>query len=242
MPVSNVLVVVGDMMLIVILWRGIAARLIRHYPLFYLYILLALAISAVRTAVFAAYGWTSTAYYSTWHITSVVIGFTLLLVLFEVWKKIEPGDSLWTRLRLRPIILLATAVGVVTVGLTTRQGDPYLKFDAVLLFAQMLSCIFLYSRVTARRDMMLGGNLKGILSGTGLLVGLQGVNFARFLFADASPQVFAFFIQFVYLLTLLVFAYYLWSFSPPGQIGPSLRGRIDRVGQDLQKVIKTLSR
>jgi len=237
---SNVLVVVGDLMLVVILWRGVAARLIGHYPLFYFYILLALAISAVRTAVSAAYGWTSTAYYSTWHITAVVIGFTLLLVLFEVWKKIEPGDSLWTRLRLRPLIILMTTIGVVAVGLTTRRNDPYLKFDAVLLFGQMLTCIFLYSRVTARRDMTLGGNLKGILSGTGLLVGLQGMNFARFLFAGASPQVFAFFIQFVYLLTLLVFAYYLWTYSPPGHIGPSLRGRIDQLGQDVQKVIKAL--
>jgi hypothetical protein len=237
---SIALWVVGIVLLVTILWRGIAAHLLWHYPLFYLYIAFTLATSAVRVLVSALYGLASAQYYWAYHIPNFVIAWLLLFVLFEIWRKVEPGDTLWARIRLRPLIFLATAIGVVAIGFTMKEGDPFFRFDAVVLFGQMLTCIFLYGRVCAKRDVTLGGNLKGILSGVGLLVGFQGMNFARFFFADASRETFGFFLQFFYFLALSVFTYSLWSYAPLGHIGPSLRQRIDRVGHDLEKAIRVL--
>jgi len=240
MLATYVLWVIGEALLVVILTRGVMARLIRRYPAFYRYIGFTLAVSLLRTIVSSMFGLTSDAYYWAYHLPNLVSPVLLILVLREVWLHVRPIDSKGWKGILGPALVISLIVTGVGIRLFAGGGDPFFRYQAVALLAQTLACIFVYGRVCGRRELSLGRNLKGILLGMALLVGFQGMNFARLLFVSTPFEVFSFFLQFFYFLALSIFAFSLWTYEPPVELNSDLKGRIGKVGEDLEKAVRIL--
>ncbi len=232
--------VIGDILLLVILIRGIVASLIGHYPAFYRYIGFTLAVSVLRTVISSMFGLNSDAYYWVYHLPNLVSPVLLILVLREVWLRVRPIDSNGWRGTLVPGLVISLIVTGVGIRLFVGDGDPFFRYQAVALLAQTLACIFVYRRVCGRPELSLGRNLKGVLLGVAVLVGFQGLNFARLLFVNTPFEVFAFFLQFFYFLGLSIFAFSLWTYEPAVELNSDLRGRIGKVGEDLEKAVRIL--
>ncbi|HXK59191.1 MAG TPA: hypothetical protein PLP42_04785 [Acidobacteriota bacterium] len=229
----------GNILLLLILARGTLAGLFRRYPAFYCYVGFSLIVSFCQLLIGVVYEFDSSAYYWAWQIPNLASAVFLLLVLWEIWRYVEATNP-----RKKQILLSFALAGGTTAIVATRlestTGDPYFHLQAAALFAHMLACILVYSRICARRDVILGRNLRGMLVGVSLLVGFQGVNFARLLFVGSPFEVFAFFLQFFYFLALSVFAYSLWNYEPAIQLNTDFQERIEKVGEDLEKAIRIL--
>lgn len=216
------------------------ANLIGRYPAFYRYIGFTLAVSILRTGISSTVGIKSDPYFWAWHLPNLISPLLLILVLLEVWRKVEPmGNRNWRAIRLPGIVISAVVTGA-GIRLFLTEGDPFFRYQAAALLAETLVCIFVYSKVCGRRELNLGRNLKGMLMGIALLVGLQGMNFARLLFVSTPFEVFAFFLQFFYFLCLSIFAYSLWNYEPAMEVSSDFRERIGKVGEDLEKAVRIL--
>jgi len=231
--------VIGEILLVVILIRGVTAKLIKHYPAFYRFIAFSVAVSILRDIVWLKYGRPSDPYYLAYHLPNLVSPLLLILVLIELWRRVERDPRGW-RAALVPGVFIAVVVGAVGIHLFMVDGDPFFRYQAGALLAETLVCIFVYRRVCERRELSLGRNLKGILLGVSLLVGLQGVNFANFLFVKTSLFIFVFFLQFFYFLGVVIFTYSLWNYEPASELTSDLKKRIGKVGEDLEKAVRIL--
>ncbi|RPI28984.1 MAG: hypothetical protein EHM61_03175 [Acidobacteria bacterium] len=235
------LIVVGNALLLLILVRGLMAHLFHRYPAFYLYIGFILATGPAQIGIIAMCGLRSPAYYWAWNLPNLISPLFILLVLRDICKQVDAVGESRKKGSIVPFLVAGgAAVGLVASQLLITVGDPFFRFDAGALFAETLASIYVYTRVSGRRDVSLGRNLKGMLMGVSLLVGLQGVNFARLLFVRSPFEIFAFFLQFVYFLALSVFAYSLWSYEPAVELSADYRERIGKVGEDLEKAIRIL--
>ncbi len=228
-------------LLLVIVVRAFSAHLLSRYRAFYCYIGFMIATSLTQAAILAVLGQKSAAYYWAWHLPNLLSPFLLVFVLVDIWRRVEPTESFNKRLLLVPSFVLGSTVVIMGARLFEAKGNPFFRFQAVALFAQMLVSIFVYMRVSGRQEVNLGKNLKGILLGVSLLVGLQGVNFAHLLFIGTPKEVFGFFVQFFYFLALSVFTYSLWSYEPVTVLAADYRSRLGKVGEELEKAVRILA-
>ena len=232
---------VGVALLIAVMVRGLGANLCTRYPAFYLYIVFSIVASVIRITCWSLAGLASQAYYWAWHLPNLISPLLLVLVLVDVWRRVETLERVTKKLVTVPALVSGLVVTVVGLQVLFSRGDPFLRYQAVALFAEMLACIFVYSRVCGRREINLGKNLKGILLGVSLLVGLQGMNFAHLLFIGTAREVFGFFLQFFYFLALSVFTYALWSYEPVTVLSADYRNRLGKVGEELEKAVRILA-
>jgi hypothetical protein len=239
MSANFLLLVAGVGLLLTILWRGIVSRMVGHYAFFYTYISFTLAVSAVRTAVTLLYGHSSLQYYYAFHIPNLVSPPLLVLVLLDIERRINPERRIWARGGILPILLLAVGVGLIATRLASVDGDPFYRYQTAALFGEMLTCVLVYSKVCGRRDVNIGRNLRGILAGIAIMVGLQGLNLSHAFFVGTTLQVFVFLLQFIYFVALTTFTYFLWNYEPLVRIGPDRLERIERAGEELEKAIKS---
>jgi len=238
---TYVLGLAGNALLLVIVVRGLSAHLLPRYRAFYFYVSFVAVTSLGQMAIWAILGFRSPAYYWSWHLPNLLSPFLLLVVLVDIWKRVEPVIESRKRVLLVPAIVVASFVVIVAARLFNTDGNPFIRFQAAALFSQMLVSIFVYVRVSGRREVYLGKNLKGILLGVSVLVGLQGMNFAHLLFMGTPTDVFRFFLQFFYFLALAVFTYSLWSYEPVTVLSMDYRNRLGKVSEDLEKAVRMLA-
>jgi len=231
----------GNALLLVIVVRGLSAHLLPRYRAFYFYVTFMIVTSLGQAAILATLGFRSAAYYWAWHLPNLISPFLLVIVLLDIWKRIEPVVENHKRVLLVPSIVVSSFVLIVGARLFNTDGNPFVRYQAAALFAQMLVSIFVYVRVSGRREVNLGKNLKGILLGVSVLVGLQGMNFAHLLFIGTATEVFRFFLQFFYFLALALFTYSLWSYEPVTVLSADYRNRLGKVGEDLEKAVRILA-
>lgn len=241
MSPANALAVISNALLILIVVRAISARLFSRYTAFYCYIGFIIASSAVQLTIWAVIGKPSTPYYWSWHLPNLLSPILLTVALVDIWKRIEPPESFKRRLLLVLFLAVTSTVVVFGARLLETSGDAFFRYQAGALFAQMLVSIFVYMRVSGKRDINLGRNLKGILLGISLLVGLQGLNFAHLLFIGTAKEVFVFCLQFFYFLALAIFTYSLWNYEPITALAANFRDRLGKVNDDLEKAVRILA-
>jgi hypothetical protein len=241
MNANYLMFVAGVALLLTILWRGVASGMMRQYALFYTYISFTLVISALRTAITLIYGHSSVQYYYAFHIPNLVSPPLLVLILLDILRRINPGETrVRTKATVLPILFVLVAVSIIGGRLASVDGDPFYRYQTAALFGQMLACVFVYSKACGRRDLNIGRNLRGILAGIAIMVGLQGLNLSHAFFVGTTLQAFVFLLQFIYFVALAVFTYFLWNYEPLVRIGPDRLERIDRAGEELEKTIKAL--
>jgi hypothetical protein len=232
--------ITGNALLLLILYRGLRNRMVAWYPLFYGYIGYVLAASAVQVYMALQHGVASRSYHYAFHLPSLLLPLLQMLILWNIYARVIGNTKNTWRTWIGSGILVAALSLVVAQKVFSMGGDFFYSYHAVMCFVQMLACVLVYRSTQRHPEVVLGRNLNGILLGISLVVGLQAVNLAHFLFKDVSFLVIGFFMQFIYFVALSVFAYTMWHFDPVRTVSPEHLQRLAKIGEDVERAIKTL--
>lgn len=202
----------GLVLELVILVRGLRARMITKYPYFYAYILCVFAVSAGLYIGYRA----SPALYRNWYwptqFATLIAGFGVILDIFEHALEAYPGAK-------RFFSLLSYGVlGVVfgSVGLKIALGQlgntAEMERDLRCMEALLLITI---GGVASYFGIRLGKNLKGLILGFGTYVGVSLITLALFVVAKQRFQsVWAILQSGSYVLALAIWTVAFWSYAP----------------------------
>ena len=208
-----------------LLLRAYRTNLGRSYPVFHLYILFVLVQSFLRLAV---YRYRPTGYAYVYWITEfigVMIGCGIVYEIYRVGLAAFPGTARMARRLLTAVFAMALAKAIADSSNDPRWWAEASVIDieralrTVQAFAIVaLAALFLVYAIP------FGRNLKGILLGYGMFIGVSLIWFTflpaegyqyRHLWAYLGPA--------SYDLALGVWAVYLWSPQPQQSLAPSLR-------------------
>ena len=234
-------------LLTVILVRGFRGDLIRRYPTFYFYAAVSLVMGGALVPISLLYGYTSRLYYYAYYVPSLLFPVIQLWVLRDLYGRIIGNDKTASGAHNRVIILLAVLTAPVALDvLVLRHTDYFVRYHLWTLSLQVAACVFVYRALLSRPDINPGRNISGMLAGLSLMAALQSVNFVRFLFGEATYEIFAFFVPFIYSIALITFSYTLWSYEPMEErplvnLAPALVDeRLQRVNEQLQRAVRSL--
>ncbi|MDA2924089.1 hypothetical protein MYX65_05430 [Acidobacteria bacterium AH-259-L09] len=209
------------------------------YPVFYGYVGFQLTVSLLRRMVALSFGESSAYYYYAYTLPTFLMPLLQIWILWDIYRQVI-GHTKTSR---RKSFLLAIIAGVLTVPVAWGVFSIGLfhQYHSLTLFVQMVLCLLVCQKaVSARAEIDLGQNLKGILLGLSLMVGCQAINFIGFAFAQSSSQFFWFFVQFIYLVALIVFTHTLWEYRPIAYLDPSYQHRMETVNRKLYEVLKAV--
>ena len=225
-----------------ILLRGIKARMLDKYRVFYAYVGAMLAIELLRAIVAAWSGVRGDAYYYAYYLPNILIPLGQLAVLWDLYRRIIGYSEIAWRRKFQVGILLCVMLAPVLLRIQSGElNDFFYAYQVVALLVQVVLCLLACQAIYDRRaHIAIGRNLAGILLGLGLMVALQSINFARYLFRDHDFVLFSFGAQFIYFLSLVVFAWKLWEFEPIRRLEVSEVQRLEIVGTHLRQVLRSL--
>lgn len=187
------------------------------------------------------YGWGSLEYYYVYHVPNLLAPLFQVALLTAIMHRVFGNTKIALRRIIESVILVLTiAVPVGWRVFSIPSVSIFDRYHAVMLFVQMLACVIVLRRIVGQKDVDPGRNLRGILVGICLLVGLQGMNFANYFFKETSFMIFSFSLQFVYFLALAVFGYTLWNYDPVKIVSPDIADRLDRASEDVEKAVRGL--
>ncbi|MBI3940112.1 MAG: hypothetical protein HY315_04710 [Acidobacteria bacterium] len=235
-------------LLLLILFRGVRGGMLGRYKLFYTYVAFSLAIAVGAIPVVLFFGMVSRQYYYFFNVSNLFLPLLQLALLWNLRQRIigndktpSAGVSRWATLLV--VMTAPAALGMISL----RNVDGFTRYHAFALLVQVMACMLVCGAVRSRADLDPGRNLKGILLGLSLMVGFQGINFARYLFRDETFHTFSFFVPFIYVAALIVFAHTLWSYEPmftrpaaEWRAADSDEGRLRKVNEQLQQALKSL--
>ena len=231
-----------DLLMVLILARAVKSGMLRAYWPFYTYLGFQLAVSVFRSVIDWGLGRSSALYHLVYYLPTYVMPLLQLWVLWVIYRQIIGySDTSWRDTR-RSV----TVVGVLTIpimaGTLSLEGDSFFNaYHAVTLFIQMIICLQICREALAAREKIeLGQNLKGILSGLSLMVGCQAINFAGLIFVQSSAENFWFFVQFNFLVSLIIFAYTLWDYAPIATLDPTYQHRLVKANRELVHIVKSV--
>ena len=181
-------------------------------------------------------------YHLVYNLPTYVLPLLQLWVLWDLYRRIIGySDTSW-----RDALRSCSIVGVLTVPimagtLSLERGSFFNAYHAVTLFIQMIVCLQVCREaIGVREEMDLGQNLKGILSGLSLMLGCQAINFVSLMFAQSPAATFWFLVQFVFLVSLIIFTYSLWDYAPMSTLDPTNQHRLAKVNRELGHVVRSV--
>ncbi|MFQ5739310.1 MAG: hypothetical protein ACE5JX_09875 [Acidobacteriota bacterium] len=236
MSAADLVSVINMALLLLILGRACQSGQLRSYPLFYSYLAYVLAVNLTNLLTAYLCGVRSPIYRNVYHLTTLPLHLFQLALLIFLHQALEKTSS--SRSIVKPGLLCGILTLPVVVSCWQTDWDIYYKLHAVTLPAQVCACILLNCRLVARRELRVGRNLRGMLGGISLMVGLQAVNFVSFLFRDVPFGIFQILVPGIYSLALGILAYSMWSYEPLREEPEGLRLGI--LNQRLVQVIKSL--
>ena len=212
---------VGTVLEITLLVRGFQGKLVRRFPVFYFYLLFVAANDFLRMAV---YRWSASRYFEVYWITQflgLAIGSGVIFEIYRAALRPFPGAA-----RMARFLLLVVFGAIFARTLATRSGDliPWLESSSLMLERNLrivqacalltLVTLFLWYAIP------FGRNLKGILIGYSLFVGMSIGQYVLWYYRWTPinavwPNVEAV----SYLLVLSVWTATLWSFQPVPVVG-----------------------
>jgi len=208
-----------------LLVRGFQQKLFRHFPIFYLYILFVFIEEFLRFSVYRWYpGHYSQVYWVT-QFLSLVIGSALIFEIYRVGLRRFPGTAKMAR-----YLLLIVFGAVFAKTLANPSGTLFLwlaqssvELERNLRIVQALAILTLVS-VFLWYAIPFGRNLKGILFGYGLFVGMSIVQFTIWYYSLVDIGRFWSDAQAVsYLFGLALWASALWSIHAIPEPKPAMQ-------------------
>jgi hypothetical protein len=207
---------VGTSLEVVLLFRGLQTKLFRSFPIFYSYILFVFVEELLR---FSAYRFYPDRYAQVYWVTQFLSLFIGSMVIFEIYRvglRRFPGTARMARYLLMIVFgaVFAKELGTSSTDLfswlarTSVDLEGNLRIVQGVAIATLLSLFLLYA-------IPFGRNLKGILAGYGLFVGMSILQFTlwhysvgdlRSLWPYAQPL--------AYLVVLGLWGRALWSAHP----------------------------
>ncbi len=232
----------SDLLLVLILVRAVQNRMLRAYSPFYSYLGFVLAVSVARSLVALSVGTHSFLYRSVYYSPTYVFPLLQMWILWDIHRRIVGySKTSWREVFVSVIMVSLVAAPVVWGVFSLKGGRFFDLYHVVTLSVQMAICLHICRKaVLTREEIDLGQNLKGVLSGLSLMIGCQVINFVGLVFAQSSAQVFSFFVQFIYLLALMVFAYTLWDYAPIFAVDPSYQTRLRKTRLAFYEVVRSV--
>ncbi len=238
--IVSVLWIGSDCLLLLILIRAVKGRMLSAYPVFYGYLGFLLMVSLLRRVVALSLGRESSLYSSVYDLPTFLFPLLQIWILWDLYRRIVGYNKTAWRNCVSSIIVVAVLTAPVAWGVFSLKGGRlFYQYNALTLFFQMAVCLQVCREaVRARENIYLGQNVKGILSGLSLMIGCQAINFISLVFNQSSYMVFWFFVQFVYVMSLILFAYALWDYSPIYRVDPSHQHRLRTASRGLYEIVR----
>jgi len=237
---ASVLWIGSDFLLILILIRAVKSKILSAYSVFYGYLGFVLMVSLLRRVVALSLGRNSSLYSAVYDLPTFLFPLLHIWILWDIYRRIIG----YSKVSWRNCVSLITVVAVLTAPVawgvfSLKGGRLFYPYHTLTLFLQMAICLQICREaVRARAKIDLGQNLKGILSGLSLMIGCQAINFIGLVFNQSSHLVFWFFVQFVYSMALIAFAYALWDYAPITRVDPSHQHRLRTASQGLYEIVR----
>jgi hypothetical protein len=204
---------IGTCLEVLLLWRGLRQRLFSRFPVFYFYLSFVTLNEFVRMWV---YRWRPHTYFEVYWITQYVglaLGCGMLFEIYRVALRSFPGAAKMTR-----YLLLVVFIAILTRTLTLPSGDliawlasSSLVLERDLRIVQALA-IFALVSLFLWYAIPFGKNLKGILIGYSLFVGMSILQYAMWRYSWDRIRPFWVYAETAsYLLVLGVWAQAMWT-------------------------------
>lgn len=206
---------IGLVLELALLFRGVTQGLLRRYPIFYSYVTFVF----INDILFFALRHSQRAYlYYYWiaEFVGLVLGCLVFFEFYRVALRTYPGTALMARAFLAVLFLLAltkTVASTVSVPAWWWNARPaevegMLRVCQILAILSLMALLLFYS-------IPVGRNLRGILLGYGLFVTWSVVCLALVAAGLAkSNTLWSNTFQLSYLISLFVWSSHLWSYQP----------------------------
>jgi hypothetical protein len=213
---------VGTFLELVVLVRGFREKLFRQFPIFYAYLLFVTLDEFVR---FFVYRWSTSHYFQVFWVTqflSLAIGCGIIFEIYRVALRSFPGAARMARYLL--LIVFGTIFGKT---LTSSSGGVFawlaeisLVLERNLRIVQALAIVALVS-LFLWYAIPFGKNLKGILIGYSLFVGMSILQFALWYYSwDRIKPIWTYAEGAAFLIVLAIWTRALWSSQPIPEAKP----------------------
>ena len=242
MSLTSVIWLTSDLLLVLILARGVKSRMLRVYSVLYGYVGFVLVVSLANRLVAINFGRRSLQYLYVSDLPTLFMPILQIWILWDIYRRIIGyNKASWRDSLSSTMMVVVLTLPVAWTIFSMSGGYLYHPYHTLTLFLQMALCLQICREaVRAREEIDLGQNLKGILSGLSLMVGFQAINFMGLLFSQLSAQVWRFSVQFIYFLALIVFTYTLWDYAPISRLDPSYQPRLKKVRREFYETLKSV--
>ena len=164
----------GFLVYFYLLYSLVKGGLLKHFPFFCAFVVWCLVRDTLRWVVIAQWGYGSDVYYHVYYTSALLTPMAQIILLVEIYYRVK------TRRDIRHWAVLAVVTGMV--AFLQPWSDPYLFFNSIALYFQVLFCLLVHIQLQKNRRLYLGRNYSGILYGLSLMIALQSVNWALRLF------------------------------------------------------------
>lgn len=213
---SLVIWMVGMALELAILLRSFRSRLLRKYPVFFAYLAFVFASELSR---FVVYRERSSLYPLWWWSTELAgaaLGYWLIMDVAEKALARSGGARRFTRYVM--MVVLAASVFITSLKWiaearwslvpTSLEVEQNLRIAEVIILVALISIAVYYG-------VPIGRNLRGIILGYGLFVGVTVIdNSLRMFIGGSFRAAFSAIQANVYIVALVIWTITLWSFSP----------------------------
>jgi len=242
MELASVLWITTDILLVLILLRAAKTRLWKSYPVFYAYVSYLLLVSGVRHIALMTLARQSVVYYYLYYVPTLLMPILHVWILWNLYCQIIGYNKKYSEhsrglVTTTSVLTMPILSGVVLMG----ETDLFKLFHVLALFVQMVFCLQVCRVVIrASREVELGPNVKGLLVGLSVMVGLQAMNFVGSVFYQTPTPIFSFSVQFIYLLGLMMFSYGLWDEVPVRETNSDLSRRLRLAREQFYKASRSV--
>lgn len=200
---------------VLLLVRAFRGRLVTHYPIFYGYLIFVLSQSPLR---FYFYRWEPRLYspvYWTTEFLAVVAGCAVMFEICRVSLKAYPGTARLARNLLAiGFVLACTNAAVAASNDAHRWIATCVNLERDVRIVQALTILALVA-LFLLYAIPFGRNLRGILIGYGLFIGLSVIQLAFVsVMGNMSSKILTYLHPVSYAIALIVWVGHLWAYRP----------------------------
>lgn len=201
---------------VVLILRGVSQQLFRRYLWFYALLFFMIGSSLLDILTREEFGAHSEAYYYAYYGAAAILPFFRCVVLWTVAQGLPAKHSIEKSDLIFSLVMLLILCGPLYPTVFAFPGANFFAVYFATLSPVIVAFFIFIARLImrTRNRVDLGKNVVGIVTGTGLMILADAVNYER-AFLLQSTELFHFLAQFSNFLALGVWAIDLWNYDPP---------------------------